>query len=192
MREGVSIICWRTAQAALGAAVVLLAPTASASFAQEQAVHPGAETKPAGGSAAYELPYIPNPPAFVEAAQANQRMRDLASIGHPPSEKLIGVYLRPSDLNDFASTGRLGGAIICRAYLVGEYASAQEAKAAFQRTAAALRRESGPLNFSDPDQARVVEGYRRATQEYFHGASVTAVSARADPLIDLPNSTHRE
>lgn len=76
----------------------------------------------------------------------NQRMRDLASIGHPTLEKLIGVYLRPSDLDDFASTGRFGGAIVCRAYLEGEYASAQETKAAFQKTVAALRRESGPLN----------------------------------------------
>jgi hypothetical protein len=51
---------------------------------------------------------------------------------------------------------------------------------------AALRRESGPLNLSDPDQARAIEGYRRATQEYFHGASVTAVAVRSEPLIEDP------
>ena len=139
-------------------------------------------------SAADELPYIPSPPNFVEAAHVNQRMRDLASIGHPASEKLIGVYLQPSDLNDFVHTGRIGGAIVCRAYLEGEYASAQEAKAAFQKIAAALRRDSGPLNPSDPDQARIIEGYRRATQEFFPQLSATLLSARAEQLIDEPDS----
>ena len=186
MRGGANIIWRRSTQAALGAAGALLALTASVSLAQGQAVHTDAGAKSDGGSAADELPDIPSPPDFVEAAHVNQRMRDLASIGHPASEKLIGVYLRPSDLNDFASTGRLGGAIVCRAYLEGEYASAQETKAAFQKIVAALKRESGPLNLPDPDVARILDGYRRATQESFHGGSVTAVAARSEPLIDAP------
>lgn len=139
-------------------------------------------------SAAAELPYIPNPPGLVEVGHVDRRMEDLATIGHLVSEKLVGVYLKPSDLNNFASTGRLGGAIVCRAYLEGEYASVEEARAAFQKTVAALRRDSGPLNLSDPDVARVLDGYRRAAEESLHGASVAAVSARADPLVDLPNS----
>ncbi len=115
---------------------------------------------------AYDLPYVPSPNGFVESSTLVPVLKDQALLGHPAGTRLIGVYLLPDEVSAIMHGAEARMSIFCRAYVIHESATEDDAKAYFRALVTSAKNEgSKPFSLDDPDSKRIVQGYIDATKQ---------------------------
>ena len=123
------------------------------------------------------LPDLPPPSGFVESSTLVPFLKDRALTGHPAGERLIGMYLLPDELSAMMHGGEERMSIFCRAYLIHESATEDDATAYFRAQVAYAKKDaSKPFNLNDPGNKGVIQGYIDATKRKF-GQSVGVTGA---------------
>jgi hypothetical protein len=121
---------------------------------------------------AKDPPYLTPPNGFVESSALVPVLKDQALLGHPASTRLIGVYLLPDELSAIMRGGEARMSIFCRAYVIHETATEDDAKAYFRALVTNAKKEgSKPFNLDDPDNKRIIQNYVDATERNY-GQSV--------------------
>lgn len=114
---------------------------------------------------ANDLPHLPSPSGFVELSMLVPALKDQALLGHPANTQLIGVYLLPDELSAIMHGAEERMSIFCRAYLIHESSTEDNAKAYFRVLVTDAKSEgSKPFSLDDPDNRRIIEGYIDATK----------------------------
>jgi hypothetical protein len=109
---------------------------------------------------AYDLPYVPSPNGFVESSTLVPALKDQALLGHPAGTRLIGVYLLPDEVSAIMHGAEARMSIFCRAYVIHESATEDNAKVYFRALVTSAKNEgSKPFSLDDPDSKRIVQGY---------------------------------
>ena len=93
----------------------------------------------------------------MEASALVPPLKDQALIGHPAGTRLIGVYLLPDELASIWHGGVGQVTIFCRAYVISEFGSEEEATASFGRMIAGAKREASKK--FDPKRFRSSSGH---------------------------------
>jgi hypothetical protein len=115
-----------------------------------------------------QLPRLPSPQGFIEASSLSEKIRTQALIGHPPSDKLIGVYYEPSALANILSAGSSNEPTpFCRAYLQGKFESSKDADDFLKRLIGNAKKESEQkFNRNDNDALdRILKRYEKAIRD---------------------------
>lgn len=124
-----------------------------------------------------DLPPVPSPKGFVESSSLVPALKDQALLGHPATTRLIGVYLLPDELANILHGGSEQLTIFCRAYLIDEFRSEDEARVFFRRMIANAKQEqSKKFDLADPDVSRIIRRYIEATKQR-QGQSVNMIGA---------------
>jgi hypothetical protein len=114
---------------------------------------------------ANDLPYVPSPNGFVESSTLVPVLKDQALLGHPAGTRQIGVYLLPDELSAIMHGSEVRMSIFCRAYVIHESTTEDDARAYFRVLVANAKNEgSKPFSLDDPDSKRIVQGYIDATK----------------------------
>ena len=115
---------------------------------------------------AYDLPYVPSPNGFLESSALVPVLKEQVLLGHPVGTRLIGVYLLPDEVSAIMHGAEMRMSIFCRAYVIHESATVDDAKAYFRALVTSAKNEnSKPFSLDDPDNKRIVQGYIDATKQ---------------------------
>ena len=113
-----------------------------------------------------DLPRLPIPAGFVESSSLVPGLKEQALLGHSAQTRLIGVYLLPDELAKIMRGTPGPITILCRAYLIDEFGSDDDAKASFDRMVASAKQEaSTKFDLSDPGTRRIIQRYLDVTRE---------------------------
>jgi len=113
-----------------------------------------------------DLPYVPPPQGFVESSTLVPVLKERALLGHPAGTQLVGVYLLPDELSAIMHSAEEQLSIFCRAYVIHESATEDDAKAFFRMLVASAKEEgSKPFVLDDPESKRIVQHYIDATKQ---------------------------
>lgn len=114
---------------------------------------------------------LPSPEGFVESSALVPGLRVQALVGHASDTRLVGVYLQPDDLSALLHKAEdkvsiLNTPIFCRAYVIHEFTTEDDAKRFFRSFVASAKKESSrPFDLDDPEVKRIIQGYIDATKQ---------------------------
>lgn len=109
---------------------------------------------------ATDLPHVPSPYGFVESSTLVPILKDQALLGHPAGTRLIGVYLLPDELSAIMHGAEERMLIFCRAYVIHESATEDDARAFFRVLVTNAKNDvSKPFSLDDPDNKRIIQAY---------------------------------
>ena len=104
------------------------------------------------------LPRIPAPDGFVDGATLSEKIRTSATVGQPPSVKLIGMYYQTDTLADILNRGYSTTAPFCKALLKMDYQSIEDAKDGFRALVESLKRDGErKFDVNDPAIKRIMK-----------------------------------
>jgi hypothetical protein len=112
------------------------------------------------------LPNLPPPSGFVESSTLVPALKEQALLGHPAGTRLLGVYLLPDELSAIMHGAEERMSIFCRAYVIHESATEDDAKAFFRALVTNAKKDgSRPFSLDDPEKKRIIQGYVDATKQ---------------------------
>jgi len=105
-------------------------------------------------------PYVPSPQGFVESSTLVPALKEQALIGQPEGKRVIGVYLLPAEVSALMHGTSRGLSIYCRAYVIRESATEEDAKTFFQSAVASMKRSyAQPFDPNSPETKQMLRPY---------------------------------